>query len=216
MSLAQDWRRIRRANQAFYRAGHSSFSASFPLSRVVVQPVLLVVMRLLMQETAQLAGFLAADALLRVASGGTLRPLILFENDDGTSRIIVIEEPTPQQAAFKGETILRTNAGGAVRGVMAFDAYLNLPPGRTDAIFLQACQYDPQPQRILLAVPYRHASKPGGFAIRRPKFIAFDEKELPEAEVVAAFFRGVDKHEKGGPFWQEHYDEKDNKGRETT
>ena len=36
---------------------------------------------------------------------------------------------------------------------MAFDAYLNLPQGRTDAIFLQACQYVPLAKAILLAVP---------------------------------------------------------------
>ena len=159
-----------------------------------------------MKDAAQLAGFLAADAVLRVATGVSLPPLIIFEKGDGTSQIIQIEESSPQKAASRGENLLRTNAGGAERGVMAFDAYLNLPQGRTDAIFLQARQYVPLTQAILLAVPYRHASHPRGFAVHRPKIFAYEEGPLPEADLVAAFFRGVDGHEKGGKFWYEHYD----------
>ncbi len=119
---------------------------------------------------------------------------------------MIVEESSPEKAASKGEAILKANAGGAVRAVMAFDAYLNLPSGRTDAIFLHARQYVPELRPILLAVPYRHASKPGGFAVRRPKVIVFDESQIPEAEVQAAFFCGVEKHEKGGPLWQKHFD----------
>lgn len=168
-----------------------------------------------MKETAQLAGFIAAQALLRVSSGKSLAPLVVFENGDGTSRFIVVEEASPEQAAHKGERILRANAGGAARGVMAIDAYLNLPPGRTDAVFLQACQFVPDARQMVLAVPYRHASKPGGFAIHRPRIIVFDEQQIPEAEVIAAFFRGVDRHETGGPFWQKYYEDKDNQSRES-
>ena len=116
-----------------------------------------------MKEAAQLAGFLAADAVLRVATGKTLAPLIIFEKADGTSQIILVEEATPQEAAAKGEKLLRTNAGGAERGVMAFDAYLNLPQGRSDAIFLQAWQYGPlaQGDPAGRAVPPRKRSAAG-------------------------------------------------------
>jgi hypothetical protein len=158
-------------------------------------------------KAAQLAGFLAAHAVLQVAKGTTLGPLIIFEKGDGTSHILRIRDASPQKAASKGEQILQANADGAERGVMAFDAYLNLPQGRTDAIFLQARQYAPQVRPLLLAVPYRHASKPGGFAVHRPKLFAFEGEPLPEADVIAAFFQGVDRHETGGPFWQEHYDD---------
>lgn len=163
--------------------------------------------RSVVNKAAQLAGFLAAHAVLQAAKGATLGPLIIFEKSDGTAHFVRIHEADPQLAASKGEQILKANADGAERGVMAFDAYLNLPQGRTDAIFLQAWQYVPQPQRILLAVPYRHASKPGGFAVHRPTVIAFEDERIPDADVVAAFFLGVDKHEAGGKFWQEHYDE---------
>jgi hypothetical protein len=158
-------------------------------------------------QTAQLAGFLAAHAILEVAKGKTLGPLIIFEKGDGTSHIIRIHETDPQKAASQGEKMLQANAAGAVRGVMAFDAYLNLPQGRSDAIFLQAWQYVPQAQHILIAVPYRHVKKPGGFAVHRPKWFAFEGERLPEAELVSAFFDGVYKHETGGRLWQEHFDD---------
>ena len=160
-----------------------------------------------MNQAAQLAGFLAAHAVLQVAKGHTLGPLIIFEKPDGTSHILRIHDASPQKAAAKAEKILKANADGAERGVMAFDAYLNLPQGRTDAIFLQAWQYVPPAQPIILAVPYRHVNKPGGFAVHRPKFFAFEDERLPAADLVTAFFQGVDRHEKGGPFWQEHYED---------
>jgi hypothetical protein len=160
-----------------------------------------------MNETAQLAGFLAAQAVLQVSRGATLGPLIIFENADGTSHIIRIQEATPQKAASEGEKILKANADGAERGVMAFDAYLNLPQGRRDAIFLEARQYAPRLRQLLLAVPYRHASKPGGFAVHRPKLFAFDDEPLPEADVINAFFQGVDRHETGSKFWWSHTDD---------
>lgn len=160
-----------------------------------------------MKEAAQLAGFLAADAVLRVATGGTLAPLIIFEKGDGTSHIIRIQETSPQKAAARAERMLRANADGAARGVMAFDAYLNLPQGRSDAIFLQAWQYVPPAPPVVLAVPYRHARSPRGFAVHRPKVLVVEGEPLPEADLVAAFFRGVDGHEKGGKFWYEHYED---------
>jgi hypothetical protein len=159
------------------------------------------------KQTAQLAGFLAAHAMLQVAKGATLGPLVIFEKGDGTTHIIRIHEANGEKAARQGEEILEANADGAERGVMAFDAYLNLPKGRTDAIFLQARQYAPAIRPILLAVPYRGPSKPGGFAVHRPKFFAFEDEPLPEAELVAAFFQGVDRHETGGAFWRKHTDD---------
>ena len=52
--------------------------------------------------------------------------------------------------------------------MLAFEAYLNLPPGRTDAIFLRACCYQPELQDLYVAVPLRAATSPGGFAVFRP------------------------------------------------
>ena len=160
-----------------------------------------------MNQSAQLAGFVAAHAMLQVAKGATLGPLIIFEKGDGTTHIIRIHEADGQKAVSQGEEILVANADGAERGVMAFDAYLNLPQGRTDAIFLQARQYAPDSRPLLMAAPYRRPSKPGGFAVYRPKIFAFEDKPLPEADLVAAFFQGVDRHETGGAFWRAHTDD---------
>jgi hypothetical protein len=44
-----------------------------------------------MNQAAQLAGFLAAHAVLQVAKGTSLGPIIIFEKSDGTSRIIGIK-----------------------------------------------------------------------------------------------------------------------------
>jgi hypothetical protein len=73
----------------------------------------------------------------------------------------------------------------------------------------------PVAKTLLLAVPYRRASHPRGFAVQRPKVFVAEEEKLLEAELVAPFFRGADCHEKGGKFWHEHYEdiwEKQNAG----
>jgi hypothetical protein len=55
-------------------------------------------------------------------AGKTPTPLVSFENVDGTARFIQVQDVTSEKAAFKGERILKANEGGAVRGVLTFDA----------------------------------------------------------------------------------------------
>ena len=43
----------------------------------------------------------------------------------------------------KAEKLMKKSASGARRTVLAFEAFLNLPPGKTDAIFLHACCFQP-------------------------------------------------------------------------
>jgi hypothetical protein len=60
---------------------------------------------------------------------------------------------------------------------------------------------------LLLAIPYRRAHGKVPFAINRLNVIAYDETQLPNAALLANFFRGVEKHPKAS-FWQAHYDDK--------
>jgi hypothetical protein len=89
---------------------------------------------------------------------------------------------------------------------MAFEAYLNLPPGRTDAIFLHARQYVPEEKGIYVAVPFRLARSKKGFAVFRPKFIAYED-DLPPPEALGAFLGGVKLYPPGDAVWRKHLDE---------
>jgi hypothetical protein len=158
-------------------------------------------------KEAQLAGFVAAHAILNVSQGKSLTmPLLVIEKEDGSTQFIEVTGASSKEAVTKGEELLGKPVPGACRAVLAFEAYLNLPPGRSDAIFLHACSYQPEPKSIFVAVPFRLARAPGGFAVFRPKFIAYED-EPPPPEALEAFWRGVDKHPPGKAVWTAHLDE---------
>ena len=126
-----------------------------------------------MKATAQLAGFVAAHAILCVSQGKTLTmPLLVIEKEDGSTQFIEVTGSSSEAAVAKGEKLLQKPVPGAWRAVLAFEAFLNLPPGKTDAIFLHACCFRPTLQELHVAVPFRAANNSGGFAVFRPKFIA--------------------------------------------
>lgn len=160
-----------------------------------------------MTETARLAGFMAAHAILGVSQGKSLSmPMIVVEIDDGRTQFLEVKEKSSQAAVIQAERLLKQPAAGATRAALAFEAYLNLPPGQTDAIFLHARSYRPETHVLLLAVPFRAADSPGGFAVFRPKLIAREDAPFPPG-VLEAFWRGVALHPPGQKVWDEHRDD---------
>jgi len=160
-----------------------------------------------MLETTRLAGFLAAHAIEGVSKGKSLtQPLVVVEKTDGTMQFIEVTGKSLQEAVGKAEKLLEKPLPGAARAVLAFEAYLNLPPSRTDAIFLRGCCYAPQPGALQLAVPFRAVGNPGGFAVFRPKFFAFEDEGVPQG-TLDAFWRGVGLHPPGQAVWSKHKDE---------
>ncbi|MBW3597734.1 MAG: hypothetical protein KY475_10720 [Planctomycetes bacterium] len=160
-----------------------------------------------MNKTAQLTGFIAAHAIVAISEGESLiMPLLVVEKKDGNPQFIEITGKTSQAAVAKGEKLLVNPGRGTRRAVLAFEAYLNLPPARTDAIFLRACGYRPSRESLLVAVPFRPRKSPGGFAVFRPKFIAYEDSP-PPPDVLDDFLRGIALHPTGQKIWQAHLDE---------
>ena len=58
-----------------------------------------------------------------------------------------------------------------------------------------------------MAVAYRPAESPEGFAVFRPKIVAFEGFEPSYEELSEAFFRGVHSHEEGTAVWVRALDE---------
>jgi hypothetical protein len=160
-----------------------------------------------MKETARLAGFVASHAILCVSQGKSLTmPLLVVEKEDGGTQFIEVTGPSSEEAVKKGEKLMKKPVSGAQRAVLAFEAFLNLPPGKTDAIFLHACCFEPERQELFVAVPFRAANNPAGFAVFRPKFIAYED-DPPKPEALTDFLRGVALHPPGQKVWQAHLDE---------
>jgi hypothetical protein len=160
-----------------------------------------------MKEMAQLAGFVAAHAILCVSEGKTLTmPLLVVEKEDGGTQFIEVTGTSSEDAVAKGEKLMKKPVAGARRAVLAFEAFLNLPPGKTDAIFLHARGFQPESQELYVAVPFRAANNPGGFAVFKPKFIAYEDDPVKPG-ALDAFLRGVALHPPGQKVWKAHLDE---------
>lgn len=160
-----------------------------------------------MKETAQLAGFVAAHAILCVSEGKSLTmPLLVIEKEEGGTQFIEVTGHSSEEAVAKGEKLMQRPPSGARRAVLAFEVFLNLPPGKTDAIFLHACCFRAEPQRLYVAVPFRAANRPGGFAVFRPKFIMYEDETLAPG-TLDDFLRGVALYPPGQVVWKAHLDE---------
>jgi hypothetical protein len=162
-----------------------------------------------MEATAELAGFFASHGIWCVSEGVTMPPLIAYE--DAAGERTVLQLPTEDMTASirMGRDWLDENPEKASRAVLLFDGRITLPTGKVDALLIEASCLLPDRESFSMAIPYLHARDPAGFAVHRPKFIAFDDPD-PQAAVERVgepFFRGVHQHEHGGRIWDEKLDE---------
>ena len=157
-----------------------------------------------MDSAAELAGFFAAHAVWCVSDSETLIPLMGFETPDGKRQMHRFMADRIEDGVRDGQERLARNPEGATRAVLVYDGFITLPTGKVDALFVDIRDYGPPLSSLLMAVPYRPASSPQGFAVHRLKFLSFEGPEPDCQAVAAAFFQGVDSHEKAGPVWGRH------------
>ena len=112
-----------------------------------------------------------------------------------------------EDSVTKGRDWLETNHLGATRAVLIYDGFITLPSGKVDALLVEAREYGPQALSFKMAIPYRHAQSPEGFAVHRPKFLELDADQSQVTALAQAFFDGVEQHEKGAEVWNSHLDE---------
>jgi hypothetical protein len=159
-----------------------------------------------LEDAAELAGFLAAHAILSVAEGSFLAPLYGLE-DAGSGRSLerLLLEPV-EDAVKAGEQRLRDNPHGARHGVLIYDGRIQLPRGASDALVVQFRDFSrPEEGRVVIAVPYTPAAGERPFAVHRP--IALAAPEDGRTALFEAFFAGVARHTDGADAWSGHLDE---------
>ena len=100
-----------------------------------------------MRETARLAGFFAAHGIWSVADGGTLTPLLGYEQTDGGRGMDRFAADDTAGAVRAGQDALQANRRGSVRAVLVTDACIQLGTGRSDALIVQAVEYGPAGSR---------------------------------------------------------------------
>jgi hypothetical protein len=160
-----------------------------------------------MNPTGELAGFFAAHAVWCVSDGETLVPIFAYESSDGSRQMERIEADELQDAVRHAKDRLASNPEAAARAVLVYDGFVTLPDGKTDALIIDALDYGPPRVGFTMAVPYRHAADATGFAVFRPKFLGFEGVEPSWDAIGEAFFRGVERHEKGAAVWNARLDQ---------
>lgn len=161
-----------------------------------------------MEETARLAGFIAAHAIWSVADGETLVTMVGSEGADGQRKLDrLVTQPIEQSVTLGREQLLK-NPQHVARAALAFDGYITLTDGKTDAVFIEARAYgngDAMPFEI--AVPYRNAKSAAGFAVYRPKLLKVPPDLKNCDSLLNAFWAGVDSHAKAAEVWNAHIDQ---------
>ncbi|MFI9814263.1 hypothetical protein [Saccharothrix variisporea] len=158
-----------------------------------------------MIETASMAGFLAAHGIWSVSEGETLIPMFAHENPQGERFLDRVMADDIAEGARAAQRALEDNEHGATRAVMVVDAYVHKDSGPVDALLVEAVEYGLAPRTLTIAVLYRPAGHPDGFAVFSPEFQGFDGDDAEFEAVADAFFAGVESHHDAHEVWAAHY-----------
>ena len=160
-----------------------------------------------MQQAIRLAGFFAAHGVWCVADGEALIPIYAYEDADGERKMVRYVGERLEDGVAQARVRLSDNPDSARHAVLVHDGFLSLPSGRSDALILSVRDFAGD-VALTLAVPYRNAAHPLGFAVHRPKFLDWRGDGEPDyARLGEDFFAGVEEHETGDRVWQERLDD---------
>ncbi|MGH8079608.1 MAG: hypothetical protein ACREP7_03460 [Lysobacter sp.] len=160
-----------------------------------------------MQEAIRLAGFFAAHGVWSVADGEVLIPIYAFENEAGGRQMVRYAAEELETGVGEARARLSLNPDEARHAVMVHDGYITLPSGRTDALIVSVRDYA-NDLAATMAVPYRSAAHPQGFAVHRPKFLDWRGASDPDYDALGqGFFAGVEEHEMGDRVWRARLDD---------
>lgn len=146
------------------------------------------------------AGGAAAFCIHGVLEGAALPPTLAHGNVSGKVTMVSMMDGDID----RGLKVLDTNAENAQQSALIYDGFVNLPSRRTDALVVEMRAYQPLPFSAQIVIPYRHADKPGGFALHAPRLLSFslDAAHLPS--VREGFFKGLRGFNPAG-MWDKHY-----------
>lgn len=160
-----------------------------------------------MEQALELAGFFAAHGVWCVSEGEALIPMLAQIDQGGSRSMSRFVAERLEDGVAEGKEKLIANASGCVCAVLVYDGYITLPSGKIDALLMELRSYLGQIS-LKMAVPYRGRHTPQGFAVYRPKFLAYDGNDSPDySKFGDVFFKGVDSHSQGAAVWNKAMDQ---------
>ncbi|GAB6140591.1 hypothetical protein JCM14076_13200 [Methylosoma difficile] len=154
------------------------------------------------------AGFLAAYGAYMIAEGANLPPTLLQPQGGGQKTLVDLSfYGSLDEANQRGHASLAHNPENAPYLAYMYDGYVNLPKARMDAIVVDLRCYPGSQLSLTIAVPYRPASSPKGFALYSPKLINSDAAERLFPDIFAEFYKGIDSFKNNTFAWDKYLDE---------
>jgi hypothetical protein len=161
-----------------------------------------------MERGVELGGFFAAHGIWCVSGGEALIPMLAEESSTSGRTMQRFAADQLEQGVEQAQAHLASNPNRADWAALIYDGYITLPSGRTDALFVVIRTYKSPEASLTMAVPYRNAASPNGFAVYRPKFIKWQGASEPDYQAFGqAFFTGVESHNEGFATWNRALDE---------
>ena len=161
-----------------------------------------------MDQALELAGFFAAHGIWCVSDGEALVPMLAQIDQAGERSMSRFAADRLEDGVIEGKKQLIANSSRSVCAVLIYDGCVTLASNKTDALLMEIMSYSSPSERLSMAVPYRNRNAPQGFAVYRPKFLAYDGSNHPYyARFGEVFFRGVDSHMQGAAIWSKVMDQ---------
>lgn len=137
-----------------------------------------------------------------VAAGNRKIPILLQVGSADEHTFVTLMHESLDAAIDEGQSRLATNPDGLKFQGLIYDAYANLPSGRSDALVLELRRYQPEAHSLILFFPYRPANHPNGFALYAPwlKDGSLTADQYPA--LAEALYRGLDSFKLDDFSWQ--------------
>jgi ferredoxin len=155
-----------------------------------------------MNRTARLAGYAAAEAVLRTSEAFGLRPMIFWE--DGVERRYDVQfgDDVANGPLTTALQWLEYNPEGAVRCALTYESCLDLENCASQAIIVEVREYtDGRTMEMSLAIPYRTGEGPQGFGVHSPEWLSGTWDSIDVESFFEEFFAGFEQHEEGTLVW---------------
>jgi hypothetical protein len=160
-----------------------------------------------MITTSELAGFVAAHAVWSLSESDGFAPFVAHITEGGERKLTRMMSDDTAAAIAAGREQLATNPMDADDAVLVYDARLDTPDGKIDAVVVEMRCYAFPGAEATIAVPYT-PKRSGAFRVHQPTLARWegcDDFDIDTA--FQAFFQGIESHEQGAKVWNAALDE---------
>ena len=150
-----------------------------------------------MITASELAGFIAAHAILCVSDADSFTPMLAFTTEDGQRKLERLAGVDVGAAVEYGRQRLKEDPLSADDGVLVYDGRITVANGKLDAVLLEMRSYAFPWAKATIAIPYSPCGS-GRFRVHKPKLVDWERCEDFDSDAAfESFFRGVAAHDQG-------------------